>query len=130
LKADAPLPVSGFNPVISSGNSLRSHPLSDTEMLRSAMSIHLDGLNANVLGDFVEFAADVNGKRICCTIARSVLEHPNFAGTGSPDLISVFKQNWPKIRDVAYRKIQMDRTEPERLSLQAEDFGHASRSTR
>ena len=47
------------------------------------MSIHLDGLNANVLDDFVEFAADVNGKRICCAIARSVLEHPNFAGTGS-----------------------------------------------
>ena len=94
------------------------------------MSIHLDGLNANVLDDFVEFAADVNGKRICCTIARSVLEHPNFAGTGSPDLISVFKQNWPRIRDVAYRKIQMERTEPERLSLQAEDFGQASRSTR
>ena len=89
------------------------------------MSIHLDGLNANVLDDFVEIAADVNGKRICCTIARSVLEHPNFAGTGSPDLISVFKQNWPRIRDVAYRKIQMDRTEPERLSLQAEDFGQA-----
>jgi hypothetical protein len=76
------------------------------------MSIHLDGLNANVLDDFVEFAADVNGKRICCAIARSVLEHPNFAGTGSPDLISVFKQNWPKIRDVAYRKIQMDRASP------------------
>ena len=73
-------------------------------MLKSAMSIHLDGLNANVLDDFVEFAADVNGKRICCAIARSVLEHPNFAGTGSPDLISVFKQNWPRIRDVAYRK--------------------------
>ena len=94
------------------------------------MSIHLDGLNANVLDDFVEFAADVNGKRICCAIARSVLEHPNFAGTGSPDLISVFKQNWPRIRDVAYRKIQMDRSEPERLSLQAEDFGQAARSTR
>ena len=82
------------------------------------MSIHLDGLNANVLDDCVEFAADVNGKRICCAIARSVLEHP-IAGTGSPG-----------IRDVAYRKIQMDRNEPERLSLQAEDFGQASRSTR
>ena len=74
------------------------------------MSIHLDGLNANVLDDCVEFAADVNGKRICCAIARSVLEHP-IAGTGSPDLISVFKQNWPKN---SRRRVSQDTNGPKR----------------
>ena len=38
------------------------------------MSIHLDGLNPDMRDDRIEFPADVNGKRICCVIDRTVLE--------------------------------------------------------
>ena len=71
------------------------------------MSIHLDGLNPYMRDDRIEFPADVNGKRICCAIDRTVLERLGVT-TGGHDLISLFKQNWPKIRDAAYLKIQMD----------------------
>jgi hypothetical protein len=88
------------------------------------MSIHLDGLNPDMRDDLIEFPADVNGKRICCAINRTVLERLGVT-TGDHDLISLFKQNWPKIRDVAYLKIQMDKHKPDansRVVLQAADF--------
>jgi hypothetical protein len=88
------------------------------------MSIHLDGLNPDLRDDLIEFPADVNGKRIRCAIDRTVLERLNMT-TGDHDLISLFKQNWPKIRDVTYLKIQMDRNKPRadaRLVLRAADF--------
>jgi Protein of unknown function (DUF1488) len=87
------------------------------------MSIHLDGLNPVMRDDLIEFPADVNGKRICCAIDRTVLERLG-AASGDHDLISLFKRNWPKIRDVAYLKIQMDKHKPasSRVVLQAADF--------
>jgi hypothetical protein len=88
------------------------------------MSIHLDGLNADVRDDRIEFPADVNGKRICCAIGRTVLERLSVT-TGDHDLISLFKQNWSRIRDVAYLKIQLDKHRPDansRIVLQAADF--------
>jgi len=87
------------------------------------MSIHLDGLNPYMRDDRIEFPADVNGKRICCAIDRTVLERLGVT-TGGHDLISLFKQNWPKIRDAAYLKIQMD-NKPDansRVVLQQADF--------
>ena len=88
------------------------------------MSIHLDGLNPDVRDDLIEFPADVNGKRICCAIDRTVLERLNLT-SGDQDLISLFKQNWPKIRDVAYLKLQMSGGSPNenaRVELRAADF--------
>jgi hypothetical protein len=88
------------------------------------MSIHLDGFNPDMRDDVIEFPADVNGKRICCAIDRTVLERLDVT-TGKHDLISLFKQNWPKIRDVAYLKIQMDKHKPDansRVVLQVADF--------
>jgi hypothetical protein len=78
---------------------------------------------ADIRDDLIEFPADVNGKRICCAIDRKVLERLGVT-TGDRDLISLFKKNWPKIRDVAYLKIQMDKHEPanSRVVLQAADF--------
>ena len=88
------------------------------------MSIHLDGLNPDMRGDLIEFPADVNGKRIWCAFQGKVLERLG-ATTGDHDLISLFKQNWPKIRHVAYLKIQMDKHKPNansRVVLQSADF--------
>ena len=88
------------------------------------MSIHLDGLNPDMRDDRIEFPADVNGKQIRCAIDRTVLERLG-ATTGDHDLISLFRQNWPKIRDATYLKIQMDKHKPEansRVVLQAADF--------
>jgi hypothetical protein len=88
------------------------------------MSIHLDGLNPDIRDDVIEFPADVNGKRICCAIDRTILERLNLT-TGDNNPISLFKQNWAKIRDVTYLKLQMDRNRPcadARVVLQAADF--------
>ena len=74
------------------------------------MSINLDGLNPDRRDDLIEFPAVV--KRICCAIDRAVLERLGVT-TGDHDLISLFKQNWPKIRDVAYLKIQTDKHKPD-----------------
>jgi hypothetical protein len=52
------------------------------------MSIHLDGLNPYMRDDRIEFPADVNGKRICCAIDRTVLERLGVT-TGGHDLISL-----------------------------------------
>ena len=62
----------------------------------------------------------------CCAIDRTVLERLGTT-TGDHDLISLFKQNWPKIRDAAYLKIQMDKHKPanSRVVLQAADFEKA-----
>jgi hypothetical protein len=84
----------------------------------------LDGLNPDIRDDLIEFPADVNGKRICCAIDRKALESLNLV-KGDQDLISLFKQNWSKIRDVAYFKIQMGsgkRNEDARVELRAADF--------
>jgi hypothetical protein len=88
------------------------------------MSIHLDGLNPNIRDDVIEFPADVNGKRICCAIDRTILERLNLT-TGNHDMITLFRQNWPKIRDATYLKLQMDINKPcadARVELQAADF--------
>ena len=88
------------------------------------MSIHLDGLNPDIRDDIIEFPADVNGKRIRCTIGHVVLQRLNLK-TGDHDLSSLFKQNWSRIRDVTYLKIQRDRRNPDangRVILEATDF--------
>jgi hypothetical protein len=88
------------------------------------MSIHLDGLNPDIRDDIIEFPADVNGKRIRCTIGHAVLQRLNLK-TGDHDLSSLFKQNWSRIREVTYLKIQRDGRNPDangRVILEATDF--------
>lgn len=88
------------------------------------MSIHLDGLNPDIRDDTIEFPADVNGKRIRCSISHAVLQRLNLK-TGGHELSSLFKQNWSRIRDVTYLKIQRDIRNPAangRVILEATDF--------
>ena len=88
------------------------------------MSIHLDGLNPDIRDDTIEFPADVNGKRIRCSISHEVLQRLNLK-TGGHELSSLFKQNWSRIRDVTYLKIQRDIENPDangRVTLEATDF--------
>ena len=56
------------------------------------MSIHLDGLNPDIRDDTIEFPADVNGKRIRCSISHAVRQRLNLK-TGDHELSSLFKQN-------------------------------------